>query len=381
MKWWEIPQNCNCIFALDTDSVTSSSKVYFSNKPEKFLTLQNGNNKVYPGLATGFKHKNLINEKPLKYHTYKSLIIAKTNLLFSTPILLSESFTFILKCRLRQNSVLMSNNGASFGLTLGVGDYDQIDEGYWRINGFNAGDQVYSKKQLVPFTGNYIQTVVLKGSINLKDVSFKTDYGTFQIPSNSPAFQNFLQNKTYSHIGYTSSENWQPNIEIIAYGLFDKILTEEEELQIEENLEENFFLKKSNFDFKTSLSYGEEKYYYESNLLKPKNFGESDFLQGSEPVDGSETFINKVKINSEVIVRQTLYKDFENIYDKVLEEGLPVEVKLFLYERNTGILIKTTFSDTEGNFSFLNLNKDLEYFVTANDNKYQFQSVLKNYNN
>ena len=364
MKWWEIPQNCNCIFALDTNSVTSSSKVYFSNNPEKFLTLQNGNNKVYPGLAIGFKHKNLINEKPLKYHTYKSLIIAKTNLLFSTPILLSESFTFILKCRLRQNSVLMSNNGASFGLTLGIGDSDQIDEGYWRINGFNAGDQVYSKKQLVPFAGNYIQTVVLKGSINLKDVSFKTDYGTFQIPSSSPAFQNFLQNKTYSHIGYTFSEKWQPNIEIIAYGLFDKILTEEEELQIEANLEENFFLKKSDFDFKTSLSYGE-----------------SDFLQGSEPVDGSKTFINKVKINSDVIVGQTLYKDFENIYDKVLEEGLPVKVKLFLYERNTGVLIKTTFSDTEGNFSFLNLNKDLEYFVTANDNKYQFQSVIKNYNN
>ena len=58
-----------------------------------------------------------------------------------------------------------------------------------------------------------------------------------------------------------------------------------------------------------------------------------------------------------------------------------MKVKLFLYERNTGVLIKTTFSDTEGNFSFLNLNKDLEYFVTANDNKYQFQSVIKNYNN
>lgn len=382
MKWWEIPQNCNCTFALDATSKATSTKVFFANDPLRYLTLESTTNRVYNTVTTGLIHKNLKNEKPLNTHTYKSITVAKTNLVYDTPLLLPDNFTIVLKCKLKQSSVLMSNGGSYHGLTLGLGQYDQTDEGFWRIHGFNAGSEIYTKAQLVPFTGNYIQTVVLKGSISGRDITFKTDYGSFKIPVSSSTFTTgYLQNRTYSHMGYSTSENWKPNLDIIAYGVFDNILSAEEEANVFAAIEDQFFISKHPFSFNSNLKYIKENFKIPKETLKPKLFLKDNFLEISEPVEIFGNIVNKDIIKSNVITQQVLYSVFENIHDVVLEEGIPVQVKLFLYERNTGVLIKTTMSNREGVFSFLNLNKDLEYFITANDNKYQFQSVVKNYNN
>lgn len=381
MKWWEIPQNCNCVFALDANSKTETNKVFFTSNPARFLTIVNNTARVYQSLTSGFVHKNLKNGSPMYNYSYDSLSVDKTNLIFDIPLLLPDNFTIVLKCKVKQNSVLMSNNGSNYGLTFGIGNYEQRDEGYWRVQGFNAGSGVYTKAQLVPYSGNYIQTVVLKGSLSGRDVTFKTDYGSYKVPVDSSAFLSFLRNQTYTHVGYSSSENWQPNLDIIAYGIFDKIISPEEEASVFSSIEDQFFFKKNLFSFNTELNYLTESLKLHKELLKPKAFYKDDFIGVYEPMLLETSFINQNTIKSEVVVKQALYSEFEHIHDVVLEEGVPVKVKLFLYERNTGELVKTTLSDKDGVFSFLNLNKDLEYFITANDNKYQFQSVVKNYNN
>ena len=75
-----------------------------------------------------------------------------------------------------------------------------------------------------------------------------------------------------------------------------------------------------------------------------------------------------------------MYKNTKTITDIVLEEGLPVITKLYLYERYTGELLKVTSSNSKGQFTFLDLKEDIEYIIRASDNKYQFQSILKDYN-
>lgn len=75
-----------------------------------------------------------------------------------------------------------------------------------------------------------------------------------------------------------------------------------------------------------------------------------------------------------------LYERLFNLSDQILEEGLPIRCEVFLYEKLTGVLLKTAISDLEGYFTFYNLSTSLEYLISANDNKYQFKSIIKNYN-
>lgn len=383
MKWWEIPQNCNCLFSLDSESVVESngSLIQFSNPSNNYLNTENGvTGKVYSQVSSGFLSKNFITDFK-NYKTYKSLKLNNINLFFNSSINTTSTSTWFLKCKVLGKNVLSQGpDENTHGLTWDPTINGDVSTRNWRARSINTSKGTTLQERSA-ISDETLHTVMVVTDVNQNFVKFYTEYGTFTEPYESDYFIKYFGSiHNVTRIGYVGTE-WKPKIEIIAYGLFDKVLTKEEFDLINLNIEESFLLKESVLKFKTNLNFNYERYNYDTALLKPKNFGESNFLQGSEPVDGSKTFINKVKINSDVIVRQTLYKDFENIYDKVLEEGLPVEVKLFLYERNTGVLIKTTFSDIEGNFSFLNLNKDLEYFVTANDNKYQFQSVLKNYNN
>ena len=95
------------------------------------------------------------------------------------------------------------------------------------------------------------------------------------------------------------------------------------------------------------------------------------------------TFIKETVLDEEkgqMYSYNILYKNIKSITDIVLEEGVPVVTKLYLYERHTGQLIKVTSSNSLGIFSFLDLEVDLEYIVRASDSKYQFHSIIKDYN-
>lgn len=60
---------------------------------------------------------------------------------------------------------------------------------------------------------------------------------------------------------------------------------------------------------------------------------------------------------------------------KKLNITLPCVVRL--YERISGNLVESTWSDIEGSYSFFNLNKNTKYYVMAMDPKSQFNAVIQ----
>lgn len=385
MNWWETPGSNSCLFAIDYNSTYTKNTLTFSNNPSRFLTTLNGDNLLSKNIVSGIKAYNLKRIIPLKIYSYKSLKIDKTNLLFDSPLFIPNNFTMILKAKVNGSSLLMSNNGVSYGLTFGTGEYNADSDSAWRIDGFRPeGD--YTKSDFDAVNKGLIQNVVIRGDIANKQVEFITDYGTFIVPQESTAFQKFLVSQTYTTLGYQHEHTyWRPDLDIIAYGLFNKILSNEELDTLFSSIEESF-LKTTVTPYKHSTETDIELRFYETANAT------STFFEHPKDILLNVNYVNnkhvahapKVSLGFDLLpldIAGVLYSDKEDIIDIVLEEGAPVQIKLYLYEKETGSLIKTTLSDKQGNFSFLNLNKDSEYIVTANDPKYQFQSVIKNYNN
>ena len=381
MRWWEIPGNNTCLFALDHNSDFTKNSLFFSNN-SNYLTTLNGDNLLSKNIVSGFTALNLKRVLPIRIDSYKSLKIDKTNLLFNTPLFLPNNFTIILKAKINGSSLLMSNNGDSYGLTFGTGEYNAASDSAWRIDGFRPEGN-YTKLEFDAVNKGYIQTAVLRGDIANKQVELITDYGTFTVPQESTAFQKFLVSQTYTTLGYQHTHtSWRPDLDIIAYGLFNKILTDEELDNLFMSVDNTFQIKSVVTYIKTDV----ELRFSETSQTS------STFFENPYNVLLNISYINKkyIAYSPEILpgfdllplyTKEVLYEDIEHIVDVVLEEGVPVQIKLYLYEKETGSLLKTTVSDKQGNFSFLNLKKAFEYIVTANDPKYQFQSVIKNYNN
>ena len=378
MKWWEMTSNCNCIFALDSQSDIVADKVFFSNNSNRFLTILNGNEKVRRSKMGGITRKTFEFISPIKSYSYDCLAIYKTNLLFDNPIVLPKNFTIILRCSVRDYTILLSNTSVNYGLTFGTGS--SSDDNLWRFDGYTSGLEYNSNLKNISHK-DIIQTVVLKGSLDLKDVDIFTDYGEYKIPIESTAFQKFLKNQEYSLIGHSISDSyWRPNLDIIAYGLFDKVFSEEEVSDVITQIENQFLLKEiitsvTNKSLYNLLTIGSSKNttsYQPLNLLLSTVYKLPTDTVIITPTSGKEiTYTETLSV---------LYKKVKDIFDIVLEEGNPIQTKLYLLEKNTNLLIKTTMSNKEGEFYFYNLSTDFEYVVTANDPKYQFQSIIKNYN-
>ena len=380
MKWWEIPQNCECLFSLDADSVLSegSSRIALPSTEDNWLTTQGSiQNRVRPvdvfGYSTDVTMRN--NLSSLKF--YKGLKIDDINLVFNTPISTGPKCTWFLKCVVKDSSVLsQGSTTATYGLTMDPFGSSQEYSKSWYAN------KVLSSKNGVPISERNINistlyNVTISNSSIEREVKFKTDYSENTVPENSDYFTSqFGSDHEVFKIGYDSS-SWQPKVEIVAYGLFTKILSEEEILLMQKAIDDEFLMEKNDISFKTNLKYYSD-FKVISNNNNYKTYVVGDWLAVQEPV--KNLLINKTNLDKMKPI-QAMYENYENIVDVVLEEGVPVQVKLYLYERTTGELLKTTTSNSEGIFTFNNLGKDLEYIVTANDSKYQFQSVIKNYNN
>lgn len=49
------------------------------------------------------------------------------------------------------------------------------------------------------------------------------------------------------------------------------------------------------------------------------------------------------------------------------EKGVPVSRRVMLYDRYSGRLTRTTYSNENGEYSFSNINPNLKYFITSID--------------
>lgn len=378
MEWWKTPLNCHCIFAIDNNSKVFKNKISFSNDTNRFLSFVNGDDKVTKSFTSGLISKDFVYKQPMEVFIYKSLNIDKTGLLFDNPITLPNNFTMILRCSVRDNSVLLANPIGVHGLTFGTstGESDRL----WRVEGYVTGSNYLANIKNRAFD-NELQTVVIKGDISLKNVSIYTDYGEYKVPIESPAFQSFLRVQTYTSIGYTPSDTyWRPDVNLVLYGLFDKELTEEEVNILLETSDTQFLYKRnltknSRLNMYQSLYIGFNKTTSQFSPLKM-------LLNTLYKTSSNHTISRSVfGLVNKTYASSMLYKNVTSIVDIVLEEGTPIRTTLYLHEKNTNALLKTTTSDLTGTFNFYNLSPEFEYIVTANDPKYQFQSIIKNYNN
>lgn len=373
MKWWGIIPNAPCIFAIDSESVVDKDKITFTNNPNRFLTYINGKSKALSYVTVGYKYKDLEFEKPLKTYTYKSLNIWDTPLLFDTPVQLPNEFTFILKVKVNQSSLFLSNNGPNYGLAFNRRDL----EAKWYTEGFTS-----ATGKVVKIPKDIIMTVILRGNKGIRVSEMITDYSKELIPTDSPIYNstNFLGASSFTTLGYRHSESfWFINSDIVAYGLFAKNMSDEEVNTLLNTIDTQFLEKESLVNLRPSRQletssqvFKNLKFKKNDCLVIPLQAGEAELPLPSRTV---------LRIFNEAKYIRNLYKKYETIEDYVYEEGETVQTKLYLYEKATGQLIKTTISDKNGYFIFHNLNEKQEYIVSAIDPKYQFKSISKDYNN
>lgn len=380
MRWWEGFTGINCTFALDSTSITTENRVYFSNDTSRFLTLTNGINKAKTGITRGLKFENFKLES-LNINEYQSLNIFNTNLLFDTPLPITDEFTLILKCKINQSTVFISNSSSEYGPTFGIGINENIrsevsSDFVWRFSGFTPDIATYKIAQ-------DIKTIVIKGTMSTKDIYVYTDTEVFKIPTDSVSFTTgFLVPRTYTTLGYnhTNPVLWCLNSDIIAFGIFDKALSDIQIEKLKNDIDSEFKIKTIEIEkpfYNSSFSDFSIKNQLKINFSNFNTF--DNYFQSSKAVKNNikESIYN---INYSLNVSNNLYKNVKNIKDIVLEEGVPIQTKLYLYEKSTGQFLKTTNSNKLGEFIFLDLDVNANYIVRASDKKYQFQSILKDYN-
>lgn len=385
MAWYDI-ENTNCLFAIDYNSVVDSnlSILSFSNDPTKKLTAYQGNpNCLRKEITSGMEIINFSYSEPSSIKTYKTLRIEKKMLDFEEPLNLPNNFTLIIKCKIITPTVFLSANGQ--GLNHGpTFEASPLNSGemywyQWRLSNFESGQDYTASERLKGSTNTFV-TMILKGDMALRTVSMTTNYGSYNI-TNSSAYSYFLQPQNIEVLGYVYSDlTWLPNANIVAYGLFDRDISDLEVSNMlseidNEFLLENKALKIGSKNLKNNFKFNEISSSTFSNFKKIEKF-----YSYFKPQKREDAFQNYLVI-SDLFIEDTSIKNYTKIKDIVYEEGIPVSTKLFLLKRSNGHLVAQTTSKANGHFEFNNLNKDIEYIVIASDKKYQFKSILKDYDN
>lgn len=377
MKWWNTVSDATCVFAIDSESTLTKTQVSYTNNNSKKLTALSPTDSLYIGTYAGRESKNFIPSTEIKH--YRSLYIKDTNLSFIEPVTLPTEFTIILKCIVYKSTTFLSNNGINNGLMFGLGEYNSVDDFSWKFDGFGTGSD--TTKDVRMGRGRYIlDTVIVKGNSNTKTVTVNTNYGKFTVPPESTAYSSFFTNQSFSTLGSQneSTKNlWRPDTSIVGFGIFNKNFTDIEIDQILNTMDSQFLIRTSKETSELSTNLFVKKLWN----LKSSDFNEAHLysMKASSAINGELSY-RWVEPEYKNLTKERLYSRLKDIEDIVLEEGRPVSTKLFLYERITGFFLKDTVSNLLGEFKFINLNADFEYIVTGTDPKYQFQSVIKNYN-
>lgn len=391
MSWYDIP-NVNCLFALDHNSRfngSSPSRLYYSNDPNKYLIISSPNaTKARKELVTGISMKNfeLVPDKS-QIKSYLSLRLENCFLTYQQPPRLPEEFTLILKTRLKGPSIFLDTDNTSGGYnfcfnyeTLGQADSVWYT---WRMSGFSSGQEYHPA--IREKGKDSLMTVVIKGSRITNKVLMITDYGTYELNEEiTPSVfgsGGWIKDTPIIQMGYSSgSSNWDPNANIIAYGLFDKDLNQEELEQTLSDIDSEFLFSNENITLKKYIL-GTD-FSFKDYFKKTKIFKNSNQLSFSTPVLKPNANIDykSLVIKSKIIQLDTqIFEDYVFIRDYVFKENIPVQTNLYLIERQSGQILKRTKSDTTGFFEFTDLDPNLEYIIISPDGMYQYKSVIKDY--
>lgn len=373
MKWWESNSKLTPVFTFDSESKINSNYVYYSHNSSLRARVHQGSNRVSVSNHVDIKNSSVFLYKTLKFNDVE--------LILDTNIIIPDSFTFVLKVKVTKSSIFLSNNGTYYGLTYGTGDTNQPDSnGLWRIDGFTFPSDGKLEKQRLEENNHLMFEIVLQGDLTT-GIAFMTVNGDKRsIPNGSASFNSSLR-RGYSMttVGHNhGGGTWGMKADVVAYGLFRGQVSDEELKDVFKTVDDNFLKKSLDskvIDISDFQGLREKKVI--SNVLYLKEY--SYIWNISEPRFRRFFYDTETK-TADIKTINILYPDVFTLRDQVFEDNEPVAVKVFLYDRESGVLLKTVNSSEDGWFEFRDLDKTKEYIVRSSDDKKQFKSILKDYN-
>lgn len=375
MTWALDLDDHKCLFVLDPDAIldpvlktikTPKNNLSYSEGSVSFLN------------RTGSSLRNFKNNLR-SINSYRCLKLDSCMPSLETPVALYEDYTMVLKCFINGSTKL---GGSSFsdsqpyGLSFNPDGFSAVYLNNWRLPALETGQDYSDTTRSV--SSDTVHEVVARISYSNNTISLETDYGIYT----GPLSADFKSGYDYVSLGFSPQPETIPKIDIIGYAIYSGVVSESESKALFKSLDDKFLI--------SSLAIRPEKInpIAESFSNTPMNTSKNVLLDLKEGLlynnskhNTSDDLLQKSVSIEDVVLAQNLYDSYMNIEDVVLEEGLPVKTTLYLHERVSGVLIKTTSSDLQGNFKFYNLSDKINHVVTSHDNKYQFKSVLKNYDN
>lgn len=371
-NWWNIIPNTQCLFALDYNSQINpeGTEIIFTNKNGNKATSKSKiKGGFYKSTVTQFKGKDysyLLD----KYYTYRAIRLEKSVPVLSTPILIPDDATIVLVCRFIGGSQLMGR-GVAWRVK---SPHSNLYNYTWKVDEpsstkrpsiFNQFDERFREA----YSSNIpIESVAFRLKKSERLIKVKSSFGDYELDGG-----NFLSTRYSDKISTLGPENNYeselPDVYIIAYGMFDRQLTDDELQTIFNKIDEEFLVEEIPLNMERT----------ENGL---KWFDVSPDTQDLTPIRQVK-FLSDIKgvisTSSDTKVKDTTIKEYGIISDYVYEEEEPTETKLFLINRDTGAYIATTYSNKEGYFEFKNIDKTLEYLVVAPHLNYQFRAIVKDY--
>lgn len=366
-KWYNVLPGVNCVFAMDYDCPVNynGTIVNYTNDNSKVLTALDGLvNKVYKTEFRAYKVKEYRYLLDTIYK-YKALRLDKVNFRAPAPIILPENCTVIFVGKVESSSIFMSmENRYNHGLC--IDNYTNENSRHsWRIDSaIFRSPHKRTEKDSTRF-GTYVDTVILKGNKFTTNVECITSYGTIKHNSNKYINQ---QAPNFSIIGFQDNY-YKPDAYIVAYGVFDKQLSQEEIDTVLEKIDEQFLVSSSSSSSITVQKLSKYEVDLNSYLGTPNMLE----LKSHKVVEGS------VLVDTEYYIKDININEYGEIKDYIYEEEEPTATKLFLIDRETGKYIATTFSNSNGYFEFKSIDKSREYLVVAPHLNYQFRAIVKDY--
>lgn len=414
-KWWQtIPAHVNCLLALDPTATISDGgrTLKAGGGPEAILFAEDNSPEARVEKIEGYGFRRVENRPspilPLEEVTsYKALGFLGGHFRFKDPITRVNDFTFILRmCRggaARAGTNRIGNHVRPKGVvplrgTIDLGKFSQ--ENYsdsWRARArWYSPDEIpfpvynvwtdYAGLQVINLTNTYndfdLDFIVwtYSSSTNTATVYTGTRVDYPEVTAFGPskyAYNSEL--KSFTHMGDVYEHGL--NAHIVAMGLFDFQLTKEEIFQMLAQIDGEFLGKEPSKPIQlSSLSKREE-------LQAPtlRSMSNTDFLKYYTQTDPPEPFkfqnVKFMDIPEDDV--EVFYLDFPkgtiSIKDVVTKEDVPTVSKLFIYEKYTGVLIASTWSNEQGEFEFTGLDKTKEYIIHSYDKDLQYKSIIKDF--
>lgn len=370
-KWYNILPGVNCVFAMDYDCPVNhdGSIINYSNDTSKALRVfENRINRAYKTEFSSVKTKNYRYLLDTIYR-YKALKLNDVNFQAVDPIVLPDNCTVLFVGQVRGGTVLMTRGeGRDSHHGLCKDSFNSPDYRYsWRVANLIFRDTRYNNSERDSIKEDTaIETVIIKGNKFTRSGEFITPYGSMLFSNNSYISQDVPY---FSIIGYTYDGKHRPNAYIIAYGVFDKQLTQEEIDTVLKKIDEQFLVSSSSNSSVTVQKLSR----YDLNLQLHTDLSNLKYIKSHNVLDGFTS------IDTEYYIKDININEYGEIKDYVYEEEEPTATKLFLINRDTGQHIATTFSGDDGYFEFKNIDKDKEYLVVAPHLNYQFRAIAKDY--